>query len=117
MARERYCENKLSNLRKFSEGFGQEIKKLILKKDKLLSKKNLIVFYGSSSFRLWNNLNEDFKSYNVLNYGFGGAFIEDCIRYFDRLFSNINPIAFVLYIGGNDLSLEYSNRKINSLFE
>ena len=110
-------ENWVSNLRKFSEGFGQEIKKLILKKDKLLSKKNLIVFYGSSSFRLWNNLNEDFKSYNVLNYGFGGAFIEDCIRYFDRLFSNINPIAFVLYVGGNDLSLEYSNRKINSLFK
>ena len=110
-------KNWVSNLRKFSEGFGQEIKKLILKKDKLLSKKNLIVFYGSSSFRLWNNLNEDFKSYNVLNYGFGGAFIEDCIRYFDRLFSNINPIAFVLYVGGNDLSLEYSNRKINSLFK
>ena len=110
-------ENWVSNLRKFSEGFDQEIKKLILKKDKLLSKKNLIVFYGSSSFRLWNNLNEDFKSYNVLNYGFGGAFIEDCIRYFDRLFSNINPIAFVLYVGGNDLSLEYSNRKINSLFK
>ncbi len=110
-------KNWVSNLRKFSEGFGQEIKKLILKKDKLLSKKNLIVFYGSSSFRLWNNLNEDFKSYNVLNYGFGGAFIEDCIRYFDPLFSNINPIAFVLYVGGNDLSLEYSNRKINSLFK
>ena len=110
-------ENWVSHLRKFSEGFDQEIKKLILKKDKLLSKKNLIVFYGSSSFRLWNNLNEDFKSYNVLNYGFGGAFIEDCIRYFDRLFSNINPIAFVLYVGGNDLSLEYSNRKINSLFK
>ncbi len=60
-------ENWVSNLRKFSEGFDQEIKKLILKKDKLLSKKNLIVFYGSSSFRLWNNLNEDFKLFHSLN--------------------------------------------------
>ena len=110
-------QNWVNNLRKFSEGFDQEIKKLIFKKDKLLSKKNLIVFYGSSSFRLWNSLNEDFKSYNVLNYGFGGAFIEDCIRYFDQLFSNLNPIAFVLYVGGNDLSLKYPNRKINSLFK
>ena len=32
-------ENWVSNLRKFSRGFDQEIKKLILKKDKLLSKK------------------------------------------------------------------------------
>ena len=110
-------QNWVNNLRKFSEGFDQEIKKLIFKKDKLLSKKNLIVFYGSSSFRLWNSLNEDFKSYNVLNYGFGGAFIEDCIRYFDQLFSNLNPIAFVIYVGGNDLSLKYPNRKINSLFK
>ena len=110
-------QNWVNDLRKFSEGFDQEIKKLILKKDKLISKKKLIVFYGSSSFRLWNNLNEDFKPYNVLNFGFGGAFIEDCIRYFDGLFSNINPIAFVLYVGGNDLSLQYSNRKIISLFK
>ena len=110
-------QNWVNNLRKFSDGFDQEIKKLIFKKDKLLSKKNLIVFYGSSSFRLWNSLNEDFKSYNVLNYGFGGAFIEDCIRYFDQLFSNLNPIAFVIYVGGNDLSLKYPNRKINSLFK
>ena len=109
--------NWVNDLRKFNEGYDQEIKKLILKKDKLISKKNIVAFYGSSSFRLWNNLNEDFKPYNVLNFGFGGAFIEDCIRYFDKLFSNINPIVFVLYVGGNDLSLEYSNRKIISLFK
>ena len=110
-------KNWVNDLRIFNEGFDQEIKKLILKKDKLLSKKNLIVFYGSSSFRLWNNLDEDFKPYNVLNFGFGGAFIEDCIRYVDKLFSDINPITFVLYVGGNDLSLGYSNRKIISLFK
>ena len=109
--------NWVNDLRKFNDGYDQEIKKLILKKDKLISKKNLVVFYGSSSFRLWNNLNEDFKHHNVLNFGFGGAFIEDCIRYFDKLFSNIKPIVFVLYVGGNDLSLEYSNRKIISLFK
>ena len=109
--------NWVNDLRKFNDGYDQEIKKLILKKDKLISKKNIVAFYGSSSFRLWNNLNEDFKAYNVLNFGFGGAFIEDCIRYFDKLFSNINPIVFVLYVGGNDLSLEYSNRKIISLFK
>ena len=109
--------NWVNDLRKFNDGYDQEIKKLILKKDKLISKKNIVAFYGSSSFRLWNDLNEDFKAYNVLNFGFGGAFIEDCIRYFDKLFSNINPIVFVLYVGGNDLSLEYSNRKIISLFK
>ena len=53
----------------------------------------------------------------MLNFGFGGSFIEDCINYFDSLFAEINPVALVLYVGGNDLSLGYSTKKINELFK
>ena len=31
-----------------------------------------IVFYGSSSIRLWKSLQQDFSGYAVLNIGFGG---------------------------------------------
>jgi hypothetical protein len=31
-----------------------------------------IVFYGSSSIRLWKSLQQDFSGYAVLNCGFGG---------------------------------------------
>src|SRR5260370_28268165 len=34
-----------------------------------------IVFYGSSSFRHWKSLERHFTSYEVLNYGFGPAFL------------------------------------------
>jgi hypothetical protein len=35
--------------------------------------KNPIIFVGSSSFRLWNNLQTDFPAYPILNRGFGGS--------------------------------------------
>ena len=71
----------------------------------------MVVFYGSSTIRLWKNL-VDFSNYNTLNLGFGGAFIHSLDKYFDVLFSKIQPKSIVLYLGGNDLTLGYSSSKI-----
>lgn len=107
----------VGDLRSVTSGYQNEINKLVKKKESAIYKKNLVVFYGSSTFRLWKNLNSDFAPYNVLNLGFGGAFIKDCLTYFDTLFSEINPAVIVLYVGGNDLSLGYSAEEINNLYK
>src|SRR3954470_6470751 len=44
-----------------------------------------VLFYGSSSIRLWKSMKEDFPGLNVLNHGFGGSTAPDALRYFDRL--------------------------------
>jgi lysophospholipase L1-like esterase len=67
-----------------------------------------IVFYGSSSFRLWKSLEQDFKSYEVLNCGFGGACITDCVAFASRLIVPLKPSAIVIYAGDNDLALGIS---------
>lgn len=67
-----------------------------------------IVFYGSSSFRLWKSLEQDFRSYEVLNCGFGGACIADCVTFAPRLILPLKPSAVVLYAGDNDLALGIS---------
>src|SRR5258708_10643388 len=64
-----------------------------------------IVFYGSSSFRLWKSLEKDFSSYEVLNCGFGGACISDCVAFAARLILPLKPSAVVIYAGDNDLAL------------
>ena len=64
-----------------------------------------IVFYGSSSFRLWKSLENDFCSYEVLNCGFGGACISDCVAFAPRLILPLKPSAVVIYAGDNDLAL------------
>ena len=107
----------VKELRTIGPGYGQEIKNIIRKRKNHFPKQKLIVFYGSSTFRLWNNLKADFNPFNVLNFGFGGSLIEDCIKYFETLFSEINPSAIILYVGGNDISLGYSIEKINELFK
>src|SRR6202795_2155435 len=63
-----------------------------------------VVFYGSSSIRLWKSLQQDFSGYAVLNCGFGGSRLTDCVRYANRLVIPRKPSAIVIYAGDNDLA-------------
>jgi esterase/lipase superfamily enzyme/lysophospholipase L1-like esterase len=63
-----------------------------------------VLFYGSSSIRLWDSLRDDFPGVPVLNRGFGGSSLELCVRYMHRLVFPYNPQAIVLYAGDNDLA-------------
>ncbi len=64
---------------------------------------NPILFTGSSSIRLWNNLSEQFRGYTVLNRGIGGAVIADIDRYVEDLILPYKPKQVVLYVGENDI--------------
>lgn len=46
---------------------------------------NAVLFIGSSSIRLWPNLDRIFPCRTVLNRGFGGSQMSDVLFYFDRL--------------------------------
>lgn len=62
-----------------------------------------ILFYGSSSIRFWSSLATDFPGYPVLNRGFGGARLRDCLYLYPRLVKPYSPKEVVLYAGDNDL--------------
>jgi lysophospholipase L1-like esterase len=64
---------------------------------------NPIVFVGSSSIRLWKNIEKKFEKYNVLNKGLRGAQVNDIIFFAEQLIFDYNPSQVVLYIGENDL--------------
>lgn len=61
-----------------------------------------IVFYGSSSIRLWKTLKEDFAPLPVINHGFGGSTFPEMTYYADRMLVPYNPKMIVLYCE-NDL--------------
>src|SRR5580693_8961009 len=63
-----------------------------------------VLFYGSSSIRFWPDLRRDFPGRPVLNRGFGGASLADCVHFFDRLIVPYAPRVLVLYAGDNDLA-------------
>ncbi|AZQ63127.1 GDSL family lipase [Flammeovirga pectinis] len=63
-----------------------------------------IIFYGSSSFRLWTTVREDVGNNAILNMGFGGSTLEACALYFHVLFEEVvSPQKIVIYAGDNDL--------------
>lgn len=52
---------------------------------------NPVVFYGSSTIRLWEELADDFADQRALNLGFGGSTLQACVYFFERLVTPIKP--------------------------
>lgn len=63
-----------------------------------------ILFTGSSSFRLWKDMQLYFPGKPILNRGFGGASLTDVIYYADEVIFKYQPGKIVLYCGENDLA-------------
>lgn len=61
------------------------------------------VFYGSSSFRLWENVNTDLADDQIINLAFGGSTMEACQYYFERVVLPYAPSKMVIYAGDNDI--------------
>src|SRR4030095_11126402 len=60
-------------------------------------------FVGSSSIRLWGNVEKDFPGFTVLNRGFGGSHLEHATQYADRIIVPYQPKGIVVYAGTNDI--------------
>lgn len=84
--------------------FASEIQAFTRQDNEQPPPKRPILFVGSSSFRLWQNLQQDFAGKPVLNRGFGGASIPDVVRYADETIYRYNPSRIIFYCGENDLA-------------
>jgi len=61
------------------------------------SDKKLVVFAGSSSIRMWKDVQDYFPGYNVINNGFGGSHFSDLIFYYDKLILKQKPDILFIY--------------------
>ena len=77
---------------------------------------NPVVFYGSSTIRLWESLVEDLANPRALNLGFGGSTLEACAYFFERLVLPVEPCSLVVYAGDNDLGDGRSPQEVLSFF-
>lgn len=80
-----------------------EVRQLEDKLITLPSTTDRVVFYGSSSMRLWTTLAQDFPEIKTLNLGFGGSTLAACAWFFERLLVPAAPQSVILYAGDNDL--------------
>ncbi len=62
-----------------------------------------ILFVGSSGIVRWKTLTKDFPDHVVINRGFGGSTMADCLYYTDRIVIPYKPKTIVLREGANDV--------------
>jgi lysophospholipase L1-like esterase len=64
-----------------------------------------VLFVGSSSIRLWNDLEHQFQTAPVVvKRGFGGSQLSDCVKHLSRLVLPYRPRTVLVYAGDNDLA-------------
>jgi hypothetical protein len=64
----------------------------------------MVLFTGSSSIRLWTDLEKYFPGTPVLNRGFGGSHMEHLVHYADRVIIPYRPRMVFVYEGDNDIN-------------
>lgn len=94
-----------SPARKYTESsrhWEKEISELVKQDETRVYPDNSILFIGSSSIRLWENIEKDMAPYPVIQRGFGGSNLRDVLVYEDRI---INPHKFraIVVFVANDI--------------
>ncbi len=104
--------------------FDNEVMETQKKNDSLWdASKPTLVFTGSSSIRMWKDLQDRFPEQQVLNTGFGGSQFSDLELYLNELILNYKPTKVFIYEGDNDVNakvrlrtiLDISKRILNEL--
>ena len=65
---------------------------------------NQILFIGSSSFTMWQDVSEYFPNHKILNRAFGGSSLPDLIRFRYEVIYPYQPKQIVMYCGENDFA-------------
>ena len=84
--------------------FKEQVDKLFNKEYNFTPNKKLVVFTGSSSVRMWEDIQSYFPEYNVINNGFGGSQFSDLIHFYDELIIKRTPEILFIYEGDNDIA-------------
>ncbi len=73
---------------------------------------NAVLFVGSSSIRMWENLRADFPNIKFINRGFGGSQFEDVNHFAPNIVATYKPKKIVLYVGENDIDAKQTAENV-----
>jgi lysophospholipase L1-like esterase len=73
---------------------------------------DIVLFTGSSTIRMWVNVQSYFPDHNVINNGFGGSQMSDLLYFYDDLILKSSPEVIFIYEGDNDIASEKNSSQI-----
>ncbi len=89
----------------FAQPFSREFAQFKTEDSIAFPAKGKILFIGSSSFTIWQDVQDYFPGYPILNRGFGGSALPDLIQHADDVIFKYDPKQIVIYCGENDLAV------------
>ncbi|MDX1363153.1 GDSL-type esterase/lipase family protein [Arenibacter latericius] len=96
-----------------STTFNNEVQAIKAKYDTIWdSSKETTVFTGSSSIRMWKNLEDMFPEHQIVNTGFGGSKAIDLLQHQEELIHRFNPKKVFIYEGDNDIVFGTRTKRI-----
>ncbi len=100
----------------YSQGdFAAEVLEIQKRYDSIWdSSKSTIVFTGSSSIRMWKDLQERFPEHQIVNTGFGGSETVDLQKHIKALVIDFKPHKVFIYEGDNDINYGKTPKQILS---
>ncbi|REG81547.1 GDSL-type esterase/lipase family protein [Algoriphagus antarcticus] len=66
--------------------------------------KGSVVFTGSSSVRMWKNLQDQFPDVAIINSAFGGSTADQLLMHLDKTVLQYEPSKVFIYEGDNDIN-------------
>lgn len=100
----------ISNAYSQEAPFANEIRRFKMQDSTHFPPSGAILFVGSSSFTKWNDVQDYFPGYPIINRGFGGSSFPDIIRYANEIIFPYQPRQVVIYCGDNDINASDSVR-------
>lgn len=84
--------------------FKEQVNQLVNSDYSFSPDKKLVVFAGSSSIRMWKDVQQYYPNYNVVNNGFGGSQFSDLLYFYRELILKQKPDILFVYEGDNDVA-------------
>lgn len=84
--------------------YNDQVAELVQKEYNFDAAKKRVVFAGSSSVRMWKDVQDYYPGFNVVNNGFGGSHFSDLLYFYDKLILKHNPDILFIYEGDNDIA-------------
>lgn len=92
--------------------FQKEVDQIHQKYPTDIQRENLVLFTGSSSIKMWNDLAAYFPDHEIINAGFGGSQTFELLHYVNELVLDYKPKKVFIYEGDNDISSGKSSTQI-----
>ena len=93
--------------------YGDELERIKAKQGKPCK----VLFYGSSTFAIWQTLEEEFSGYNAINAGFGGSTSDEALFHYENIAKPFAPDVLVWYFGDNEPVCGYTAEETETLFK